>query len=95
MMYDEGVLTGHSSALKGLASGSQIRVNPSDMNKLGITPESTVRLIGSKDEVRTKLIFDTETASGTIHAIWNQKGSDIGKLIDSSLPVNDLKIEKA
>ena len=94
-MYDEGVLTGHSSALKGLASGSQIRVNPSDMNKLGITPESTVRLIGSKDEVRTKLIFDTETASGTIHAIWNQKGSDIGKLIDSSLPVNDLKIEKA
>ena len=93
-MYDEGVLTNHSSALKGLACGGQIKVNPLDMEKLGITPESKVRLVGSKGEIQTGLVFDSETTTGTIHVIWNQKGPDIRKLIDSSLPVNDLKIEK-
>jgi len=93
-MYDKGVLSAHSAALKGLAPGSQIKANPEDMEKLGITSESTVRLIGSKGEIRTRLTPDLETISGTIHALWNQEGPDIRKLIDSSAPVNDLKIEK-
>ncbi len=93
-MYDKGVLSAHSAALKGLAPGSQIKANPEDMEKLGITSESTVRLIGSKGEIRTRLTPDPETTRGTIHALWNQDGPDIRKLIDSSLPVNDLKIEK-
>ena len=37
-MYDEGVLTSHSSAFKGLAYGGQVKVNPLDMEKLGINP---------------------------------------------------------
>ena len=93
-MYDKGVLSAHSAALKGLAPGSQVKANPEDMEKLGITSESTVRLIGSKGEIRTRLTPDSETTRGTIHALWNQDGPDIRKLIDSSLPVNDLKIEK-
>ena len=93
-MYDRGVLAAHSAALKGLAPGSQIKANPEDMEKLGITSESTVRLIGSKGEIRTRLTPDRGTARGTIHALWNQEGPDIRKLIDSSLPLNDLKIEK-
>jgi len=93
-MYDKGVLSAHSAALKGLAPGSQVKANPEDMEKLGITSESTVRLIGSKGEIRTRLTPDPETTRGTIHALWNQDGPDIRKLIDSSLPVNDLKIEK-
>ena len=93
-MYDKGVLSAHSAALKGLAPGSQIKANPEDMEKLGITSESTVRLIGSKGEIRTRLTPDPETTRGIIHALWNQEGPDIRKLIDSSLPVNDLKIEK-
>ena len=93
-MYDKGVLSAHSTALKGLAPGSRIKASPEDMEKLGITPDSTVRLIGSKGELRTRLIPDPEVTRGTIHALWNQEGPDIRKLIDSSLPVNDLKIEK-
>ena len=93
-MYDRGVLAAHSAALKGLAPGSRIKANPEDMEKLGITSESTVRLIGSKGEIRTRLTPDPGTARGTIHALWNQEGPDIRKLIDSSLPLNDLKIEK-
>jgi len=93
-MYDKGVLSAHSTALKGLAPGSRIKASPEDMEKLGITPDSTVRLIGSKGEIRTRLIPDPEVTRGTIHALWNQEGPDIRKLIDSSLPVNDLKIEK-
>ena len=93
-MYDRGVLAAHSAALKGLAPGSQIKANPEDMEKLGITSESAVRLIGSKGEIRTRLTPDPGTARGTIHALWNQEGPDIRKLIDSSLPLNDLKIEK-
>ena len=71
-MYDKGVLSAHSAALKGLAPGSQIKANPEDMEKLGITSESTVRLIGSKGEIRTRLTPDPETTRGTIHALWNQ-----------------------
>ena len=93
-MYDRGVLAAHSAALKGLAPGSRIKANPEDMEKLGITSESTVRLIGSKGEIRTRLTPDSGTDRGTIHALWNQEGPDIRKLIDSSLPLNDLKIEK-
>jgi NADH-quinone oxidoreductase subunit G len=93
-MYDKGVLAAHSSALQGLAPGGQIKASPEDMEKLGITSESTVRLIGSKGEIRTRLTPDPETTRGTIHVLWNQEGPDIRKLIDSSLPVNDLKIEK-
>ena len=92
-MYDKGVLAAHSSALQGLAPGGQIKVNPEDMEKLGITSDSIVRLIGSKGEIRTRLTPDPEIICGTIHALWNQEGPDISKLIDSSLPVNDLKIE--
>ncbi len=93
-MYDKGVLAAHSSALKGLASGSQIKANPEDMKKIGVNSESPVRLIGSKGEIRARLTPDPDTISGTIHVLWNQEGPDIRKLIDSSLPVNDLKIEK-
>ena len=93
-MYDRGVLAAHSAALKGLAPGSRIKANPEEMEKLGITSESTVRLIGSKGEIRTRLTPDSGTDRGTIHALWNQEGPDIRKLIDSSLPLNDLKIEK-
>ena len=93
-MYDKGVLAAHSSALKGLAPGSQIKANPEDMKKIGVNSESPVRLIGSKGEIRARLTPDPDTISGTIHVLWNQEGPDIRKLIDSSLPVNDLKIEK-
>ena len=93
-MYDKGVLASHSSALKELAPGSQIKANPEDMQKIGVSSESLVRLIGSKGEIKTRLILDPDTTSGTIHVLWNQEGPEIRKLIDSSLPVNDLKIEK-
>ena len=74
--------------------GEWYKIIQEDMEKLGITSESTVRLIGSKGEIRTRLTPDPETTRGTIHALWNQEGPAIRKLIDSSAPVNDLKIEK-
>ncbi|MBC8196158.1 MAG: molybdopterin-dependent oxidoreductase [Actinobacteria bacterium] len=94
-MFDNGVLNAHSNALAGLAPGAGIRVEPSDLDRLGLEDGSTVEISGPRGEHIAEVVASTQVMAGTAHVLFNQDGLDAGRLIDASMPVIDVRLVKA
>ena len=94
-MYDNGVLMAHSPALAGLAPGTRLVVEPSDLLRLGVNDGGTVVVTGPGGRLNVVVGSDPGVTRGTAHVLFNQSGLDAGDLIDASASVTDLRMEKA
>lgn len=94
-MYDNGVLMAHSPALAGLAPGTRLVVEPSDLLRLGVNDGDTVVVTGPGGRLNVVVGSDPGVTRGTAHVLFNQSGLDAGDLIDASASVTDLRMEKA
>ncbi len=91
-MFDNGVLNGHSNSLAGLAPGTHIGVEPSDLKSLGLADGSTVEISGPRGTVTAEVVSSPRVTPGTAHVLFNQDGLDAGELIDASLAVTDVNL---
>ena len=92
-LYDLGTLVQTSPALAGLPSGTVLRVNPYDFDRLGVPEGSTLRIKTPTGALDIEVHTDAGIPRGAAAAVFNQPGIVIADLIDATQRVTDVRIE--
>jgi NADH-quinone oxidoreductase subunit G len=92
-LYDCGTLLQHSPALAPLARPAQLRANPYDLDRLGVSTGGRVRLTSARTNTVVEVKADTGIPRGSAAIAFNVPGVQAGDLIDSAAPVTDVRIE--
>jgi NADH-quinone oxidoreductase subunit G len=92
-LYDDGTLVQHSPSLAPLAPGSIVRVNPADLERLGVTAGDSVRLTSSRTALTLTTQADLGVPRGVAHLAFDQPGPGAADLIDAAAPVTDVRLE--
>ncbi|MCU1377167.1 MAG: nuoG [Acidimicrobiales bacterium] len=92
-LYDDGTLVQHSPSLAPLAPGSVVRVNPADLERLGVTAGDSVRVTSSRTALTLTTQADLGVPRGVAHLAFDQPGPGAADLIDAAAPVTDVRLE--
>ncbi|NDB04304.1 MAG: hypothetical protein EBX95_00870 [Acidimicrobiia bacterium] len=88
-----GATVATSPSLAKLAPGAALHMNPLDLERLGASSGSTVKVSGDRTSIIMEVEADEQVQRGTVWAAWAQSGANIGELIDATKWVNDVKVE--
>ncbi|NDA77642.1 MAG: hypothetical protein EBY07_07555, partial [Actinobacteria bacterium] len=92
-LYDNGRNVAESPSLAPLAPGAALHMHPLDLERLGASSGSTVKVSGDRTSIIMEVEADEQVQRGTVWAAWAQSGANIGELIDATKWVNDVKVE--
>ena len=92
-MYDEATGTANSPSLAHLPRGSAVHLHPLDLERVGTTDGTEVKVIGPRATVIFAAIADDTVLRGTAWVPFNNPGPNVGELIDCFASVNDVRIE--
>ena len=92
-LYDDGTLVQHSPSLAPLAHGSAIRVNPSDLERLGLTAGDAVRVTSSRTSLTLTAEADAGVPKGIAAMAFDQPGPGAADLVDVTAGITDVRIE--
>ena len=73
-----------------LASAAPLQVNPTDLERLGVTSGGQVRVTGSRSTLTMGAVADAGVPRGTAQLVWNQPGDAAADLIDVTSAVTDV-----
>jgi NADH-quinone oxidoreductase subunit G len=92
-LYDGGTFVQRSSSLARLAKESALRVNPGDLDRLGVTSGGQVRVTSSRTSLNLGVVADERVPRGVAALAFNQLGAAAGELIDVTAPITDVRVE--
>ncbi len=92
-LYDGAVGTQLSPSLAGLAPGAAIHLHPLDLDRLGASAGTPLRVSGTNGAVVLDAVPDTGVPRGAAWVAFNQPNVDIGDLLDTDDAVTDVVIE--
>jgi NADH-quinone oxidoreductase subunit G len=92
-LYDQGVGNRFSPALAPLAEARPLRLNPADLERLGVPSGSRLRVSSSRTSLVLEAEADAGVPRGSAVCTFNQPGPGAGDLIDAVQPVTDIRIE--
>jgi NADH-quinone oxidoreductase subunit G len=92
-MYDEATATAQSPSLAHLPRGSAVHLHPLDLERVGTTAGTEVKVTGARATVVFTAVADTTVLRGTAWVPFNNPGPNVGDLIDCFAAVNDVRIE--
>jgi NADH-quinone oxidoreductase subunit G len=92
-LYDAGVAVSRSPSLSGLPPGGRLHVHPLDLDRLGATTGTSLKVSTAAASLVLEVEADPGVARGTAWLPFNQPSSTAGALFDSSAPVIDLRLE--
>ena len=92
-LYDEAVGTATSPALAHLPRGSVLHLHPLDLERVGTTAGTDVKVIGPRSTVIFTTVADESVLRGTAFVPFNNPGPNVGELIDCFASTNDVRIE--
>jgi NADH-quinone oxidoreductase subunit G len=93
-LYDRAVTTAMSPSLAQLAPGAAARLNPLDLDRVGVPPHTDVKIVSARGSVVLPVVADASVPRGTVWSPFNQPGSTIADIIDADAPVTDVRIER-
>jgi NADH-quinone oxidoreductase subunit G len=93
MLYDNGGAVSASPSLANLAQPLVLRANPRDLDRLGVTTGSQVRVSGAHANFVVSVVVDAGVPAGSAWMPVNVAVDDARSLIDASGPVTDIRIE--
>ena len=93
MLYDDGVLVQQSPSLAPLVPGARLRVNPHDLDRLGVTTGDQVRVTSSRGSLTLDAVADSSVLRGSAVLQFNLPGPGAADLIDAGQPVTDVRVE--
>ena len=93
-LYDRAIGTAMSRSLAPLAPVQGVRVNPLDLDRLGVPDGDDVKVIGSRTTAVLPIIADGRVPRGIAWAPFNQTGRAIEDVIDAASDVIDVRIER-
>jgi len=93
-LYDKGTLVAKSPSLAGLAPGTELRVNPADLERLGVGGGTEVKVTSSRTSTTLVATADPTLPKGTALLHVNQPdGPDAGAFIDAAAAVTEIRVE--
>ena len=92
-MYDQAIGTAQSPSLAHLPRGSAVHLHPLDLERVGTTDGTEVKVTGARATVVFTVVADATVLRGTAWVPFNNPGPNVGDLIDSFAAVNDVRIE--
>ena len=92
-MYDQATGTANSPSLAHLPRGSAVHLHPLDLERVGTTDGTEVKVIGPRSTVVFTALADPSVLRGTAWVPFNNPGPNVGELIDCFAAVNDVRIE--
>jgi NADH-quinone oxidoreductase subunit G len=92
-LYDAGVAVAASPSLAPLAPGGRLHVHPLDLDRLGATTGTALKVSSATASLVLEVEADPGVARGTAWLPFNQPASTAGALLDSTAPVIDLRLE--
>ena len=94
-LYDGGTAVAMSEALTPLVPSAPLRVNPHDLDDLGISTGDLVRVRTARDSVVVPVAADPGLARKVVATEMNVPFGDVtaGDLIDATSPVVELRLE--
>jgi NADH-quinone oxidoreductase subunit G len=94
-LYDHGTLVEHSGSLALLPAGSALRVNPVDLQHLGVADGGQVKVSSARSTATVAAIADARVRPGTATMLVNQGAPDPADFIDAGAPATDLRVDRA
>ena len=93
-LYDLGAMVQHCPSMAHLAPGPRVRVNPHDLERLGLASGDRVRMVSSRATTELPVTAWTGVPRGSISITFNQPGHVVAAdIIDASQPVTDIRME--
>jgi NADH-quinone oxidoreductase subunit G len=92
-LWDNGTLVQQSPSLASLPPPLRLRVNPYDLDRLGVRSGGQVRVISPRTSMVLDVLADTGVPRGSASLIFNLPGDGAADLIDATSPVTDVRIE--
>jgi NADH-quinone oxidoreductase subunit G len=93
-LYDCGTQVQHCPSMAHLAPGPRVRVNPHDLERLGLASGDRVRMVSSRTTLELPVTAWSGLPRGSISIGFNQPGPiSAADIIDASEPVTDLRME--
>jgi NADH-quinone oxidoreductase subunit G len=93
-LYDAGTMLRHAPSMAALGAGSQLKVNPTDLERLGVPDGGRVKVSSARSSFITDAHADASLAKGIATMVVNQlEGPNPHELIDAALPVTDIRVE--
>ena len=92
-LYDRGTMVSKAPSLANLGGESSARVNPADLERLGVVDGDTVALTSSRGTLTTPITSDLTVPAGTVVLTWNQGDPSPNALIDATAPVTEVRLE--
>jgi NADH-quinone oxidoreductase subunit G len=93
LLYDEGTLVQHSPSLAPLVPAARLRVNPYDLDRLGVATGGQVRLTSERATMAVEVEADTGVPRGSAFLPFNVGRPGAADLIDSGAAVTDVRLE--
>ena len=93
-MYDDGVALRHSASSAGLGRIAEVRLNPTDFDKLGVENGSVVKLASSRGYLLAPVKVDTGVPVGSAVVPFSVDGWGANQLIDGDAAVTDVRVER-
>ena len=95
VLYDLGAAVGSAPALAALVAPSPLRVNPLDLDELGVTAGGSVRVRTGSASAVLAVMPDASLPRKVVAADFNVPLGEgtVGDLIDSGVPVTELRME--
>ena len=92
-LWDAGTGVSHSPSLRHLAEEPTLKVHPGDLQRLGVSSGTAVRVISTRTTETLLAVADDTILRGTAVLPFNQPGGGANRFIDATALVNDIRIE--
>jgi NADH-quinone oxidoreductase subunit G len=92
-LYDNGTFVHHSPSLAPLAPGPRLRVNPADLQPLGVRSGTRLQVTSSQGRVVLEAVADVGVPAGSVAVAFNQPGPGAADLINAEVPVTEVRLE--
>jgi NADH-quinone oxidoreductase subunit G len=92
-LYDAAVFTARSPSLADLPRGAAVALNPWDADRRGFPEGTPVQVIAARTSAVLPARPDGRVPRGVARLVFNQPGGTVHDLVDTTLPVNDVRLE--
>lgn len=92
-LYDQGTVVQQMRSSSGLATGAVASLHSAEAAKLGLANGDLVRVIGNDTSLVVPARIDDGVPRGSVAVGWQRANAPLTRLIDSTAPVCDVRIE--
>ena len=92
-MYDDGVMLRHCPTSRGLAPSATARVNPAELDRIGLDGGAEVRVASASGHIEATLTADEGIPAGSLAVNWLAPGAPANSLIAAGDDVTVVTVE--